>query len=114
MYKIYLTESCWCTGFNSVFGNITKTETGKECQKWSEQYPHAHSQEGAENHCLVNTHYGPWCYTTDPDTRWEVISKQSIKKNHFTFRTAEFQNVLIVWRKFLKVVKIPITIAIGK
>lgn len=59
------------------------TTTGKTCQKWTSQSPHAHSRTtsnpsyagtglGGHNYCRnpdgENT---IWCYTTDPDHRWE-------------------------------------------
>ncbi|CBY33706.1 unnamed protein product [Oikopleura dioica] len=57
------------------------TSSGRNCQKWSSQTPHNFDHEkdnyGEEtfetNFCRNpdNEPGGPWCYTTDPDTRWE-------------------------------------------
>ena len=60
------------------------TKTGKPCQSWTSQLPHAHYNTNpidfpdhnlvdAQNYC--RNPYGllsaPWCYTTDPNSRWE-------------------------------------------
>ena len=52
------------------------------CQKWTSQSPHKHSRTpenypdtglGDHNNCRNpdNGPEGAWCYTTDPDLRWE-------------------------------------------
>ena len=56
-----------------------KTMTGRTCQRWDEQSPHRHGNhkpsKGADNHNYCrnpsNTYWGLWCYTTDPNKRWE-------------------------------------------
>ena len=69
-------------------GNLSKTVSGKTCQRWDTQYPHVtntaarlaenfpdDSVEEAGNKCrnpLKNFDEGPWCYTTDEDTRFEL------------------------------------------
>ena len=69
-----------CLNPNSTYiGNIATTTTGKTCQGWKDQIPHPHSLAqhpsvlDADNKCRNpdNNVGGPWCYTTDPDTRWE-------------------------------------------
>ena len=65
-------------------GQISITERAKTCQRWDSQYPHEHTRndpsafpeevlEDAANYCRNpdNTSEGPWCYTTDPNSRWE-------------------------------------------
>ncbi|XP_070534538.1 uncharacterized protein [Ptychodera flava] len=59
-------------------GTVSTTETGLECQYWSEQTPHPHRTPKAypflkgHNYCRnLGGSNRPWCYTTDPDTRWE-------------------------------------------
>ncbi|XP_062584101.1 plasminogen-like, partial [Saccostrea cucullata] len=64
-------------------GNISVTVSGKSCQRWDSQTPHSHgyaerlpgNASEHENYCR-NPKPGmeatPWCYTMDPDTRWEL------------------------------------------
>ena len=56
------------------------TRSGRTCQAWSSQKPHAHDNTAYENpqHGLLSNYCrNPdgsdtiWCYTTDPETRWE-------------------------------------------
>lgn len=60
--------------------NVTKS--GKKCQKWTSQTPHNHDNTpdkkpnkglGDHNYCRNpnGSSDGIWCYTTDPDKRWE-------------------------------------------
>ena len=62
----------------SYLGKMNVTTSGKTCQAWSEQEPHEHSQTevGEHNHCRNpdGDSGGVWCYTTDPDKRWEYYS----------------------------------------
>jgi len=69
----------------NYMGLANSTVNGRTCQRWSEQTPQSHtyykedsefpdvSVEAAENYCRnpLSDSGGPWCYTTDPDTRWE-------------------------------------------
>nr|XP_022315053.1 apolipoprotein(a)-like isoform X1 [Crassostrea virginica] len=64
-------------------GNISVTTSGRTCQRWDRQEPHAqgygsHLPGNAslhENFCrnpLANEDATPWCYTTDPNVRYEL------------------------------------------
>jgi len=66
-------------------GCQTKTQNGKICQVWDEQYPHMHfeysesmptSGLGMHNYCRnpMATKGSIWCYTTDVDTPWEFCA----------------------------------------
>ncbi|CAC5376686.1 PLG [Mytilus coruscus] len=60
------------------FGTVRQTKNGIPCQKWSELTPHSHSYnkklKDQDNYCRNPTAPGdnfPWCYTIDPDVRWD-------------------------------------------
>uniref|UniRef100_A0A672YFE5 Plasminogen n=1 Tax=Sphaeramia orbicularis TaxID=375764 RepID=A0A672YFE5_9TELE len=62
-------------------GTKTRTKTGKTCQKWASSFPHrpnitpqSHPLADLESNFCRNPDGdsgGPWCYTTNPNTRWE-------------------------------------------
>jgi len=64
-------------------GTINVTKSGKACQKWDSTTPHFHPLTSAyrpyldgHNYCRNPEGRGerPWCYTTDPSTRWEYCN----------------------------------------
>jgi carboxylesterase type B len=78
---------------NNEFGNlpadydvtISTTKSGWTCQNWDSQSPHEHSRtpENYPFRGLVGHNYcrnpdeeddGSWCYTANPDQRWEYCS----------------------------------------
>ena len=72
-------EACWRGPTSRYDLDKSVTKSGKTCQKWSSETPHKpkHTPKDVEdldhNYCR-NPDLdlsGPWCYTTDPDTRWE-------------------------------------------
>ncbi|XP_072512606.1 plasminogen [Salminus brasiliensis] len=75
------------TGDGSTYrGTVAVTESGKTCQTWASQFPHKHSRtpdnypcKGLEQNFCRNpdTERRPWCYTTDPETRWEYCNVPS-------------------------------------
>ncbi|XP_058526707.1 plasminogen isoform X3 [Ochotona princeps] len=78
--EIYLLECKTGRGRN-YRGTVSKTRTGILCQKWNDNYPHVpkfvpeeYPAEGLEkNYCRNpdNDVEGPWCYTTDPNKRYD-------------------------------------------
>ncbi|KAL0967413.1 hypothetical protein UPYG_G00251930 [Umbra pygmaea] len=67
-------------------GTKSKTKSGKTCQRWESRFPHkpnmspsSHPKADLESNFCRNPDGdsgGPWCYTTDPDTRWETCQIQ--------------------------------------
>ncbi|XP_076105786.1 perlucin-like protein [Mytilus galloprovincialis] len=61
-------------------GKINKTRFGQKCQAWKSLAPNKHpfavKLADDEDYCRnPDTElYGPWCYTTDPGTRWEYCN----------------------------------------
>ncbi|XP_070543539.1 apolipoprotein(a)-like [Ptychodera flava] len=63
-------------------GTVSRTENGRTCQEWTEQSPHSHTRTpenypnaglGEHNYCRnPDGTSGAWCYTTDPNNRWEL------------------------------------------
>ncbi|XP_029800593.1 plasminogen [Suricata suricatta] len=81
--KIYLSE-CKTGNGKSYRGTMSKTKKGVTCQKWSDSAPHTpnyspdkYPLEGLEeNYCRNpdNDEKGPWCYTTDPNVRFDYCN----------------------------------------
>merc|ERR1712192_293656 len=57
-------------------GCATTTKSGRTCQAWASTTPHSHrfkKLRTESNNCRnPDGEPGPWCYTTDPDKRWEL------------------------------------------
>jgi len=81
-------------------GTVNVTMSGKQCQAWSANTPHKPSEgytddtfpdvsrEAASNYCRnpdESFSDGVWCYTMDPDTRWELCDVQLCGKSHVEF-----------------------------
>lgn len=57
-------------------GTLNITYLGQKCQMWSSQTPHGHGGTGVQygdvNYCRnPDGENSPWCYTVDPDRRYE-------------------------------------------
>ena len=72
---------CYYGDGRNYRGIVNVSERGIPCQSWSSQVPHEHSLlvqalpalEDAGNSCrnLGGVHNRPWCFTQDPNTRWQ-------------------------------------------
>ncbi|XP_039272402.1 plasminogen-like [Styela clava] len=98
-------ETCFATEDKgaSYRGQISITKTGRICQRWDSQTPHAHTRTTCtyalagldNNHCRNpdGEPGGPWCYTTDPNTRWEYCA---IPECSWLSNAASAQNMTLV------------------
>ncbi|CAB1340302.1 unnamed protein product [Coregonus sp. 'balchen'] len=83
--KLYLMECVNGIGMD-YRGTKSKTKSGKTCQRWASKYPHnpnitplTHPKADLESNFCRNPDgdsKGPWCYTRDPETRWETCNVQ--------------------------------------
>ncbi|XP_048124620.1 hepatocyte growth factor a isoform X1 [Alosa alosa] len=64
-------------------GPMDHTSSGRECQRWDTQWPHKHAFQPSrhpdkgltDNNCRnPSNDMQPWCYTMDPDKRWEYCN----------------------------------------
>eukprot|EP00929_Paragymnodinium_shiwhaense_P124175 TRINITY_DN9922_c0_g1_i1.p1 TRINITY_DN9922_c0_g1~~TRINITY_DN9922_c0_g1_i1.p1 ORF type:complete len:910 (-),score=122.40 TRINITY_DN9922_c0_g1_i1:321-3050(-) len=68
------------TGTGEDYRGIqSRTRGGRTCQAWAAQSPHAHTQTGEyleSNYCRNpgGTASSIWCFTTDPETRWDLCT----------------------------------------
>ncbi|XP_078658196.1 plasminogen-like [Branchiostoma floridae x Branchiostoma belcheri] len=78
--------SCQYADGASYRGTVSVTKTGKTCQRWDSQTPHEHIKTpgaypsaGLErNYCRnPDGELGVWCFTTDPNSRWELCDVPS-------------------------------------
>lgn len=69
-----------CSGLecgSDYTGTLSTTENGKTCQLWSLSDAPSTAHLGKHNFCrnpAENPGDRPWCYTTDPNTRWEYCN----------------------------------------
>ncbi|XP_004449855.1 plasminogen isoform X2 [Dasypus novemcinctus] len=81
--RMYLQE-CKTGNGKNYRGTESKTKNGVACQKWGDEFPHKpnftpdkYPTRGLEeNYCRNpdNDEKGPWCYTTDPEVRFDYCS----------------------------------------
>lgn len=74
--RIVATECTYTLTGEEYTGTVSHTKTGIPCQRWDSQTPHPHKSNHLskdENYCRnTDGSAGPWCYTMDPDVRWEI------------------------------------------
>ena len=85
MNRLLFAAACKITAKGLEYvGTLSHSGTGRTCQRWDNQSPHAHQYDdvslyleddlsAAENYCRNPSHDngGLWCYTMDPNSRWE-------------------------------------------
>ena len=86
-------------------GVESQTSSGKTCQHWTETSPHNpnaasknpanfpdDSIADASNYCRNpdSTSAGPWCYTTDPGTRWQYCDVPLCARGRINQTKAKF------------------------
>uniref|UniRef100_A0A8D2NDJ2 Kringle domain-containing protein n=1 Tax=Zonotrichia albicollis TaxID=44394 RepID=A0A8D2NDJ2_ZONAL len=77
-----LGECMQCNG-EDYRGEVSRTESGLECQRWDVQEPHMHGfilkhypgKDLKMNYCRnPDGELRPWCFTTNPNKRWEYCN----------------------------------------
>ena len=90
-------------GVGSYLGHLNTTVSGKQCQRWDEDTMHVRNvaytnpslfPEGnlslAENYCRNPDIYRTfWCYTMDPNVRWDSCNIWRCFKNNGTWYCIE-------------------------
>ncbi|KAK2144777.1 hypothetical protein LSH36_732g01030 [Paralvinella palmiformis] len=75
-----MTQECRFTTRGTEYrGYRNRTISGRQCQSWTSQYPHSHDRLTYPNAWILEENYcrniddsiEPWCYTTDPDKRFD-------------------------------------------
>ncbi|XP_021380340.1 plasminogen-like isoform X2 [Mizuhopecten yessoensis] len=72
---------CFDTANVRYMGRVSCTVGGTVCQRWDTNTPHTigavvaasiASMTTSNNWCMPIRYHRPWCYTTDPNIRWDV------------------------------------------
>merc|ERR1712216_349120 len=90
-------RDCMCAADGSDYrGEVRLTVSGKECQRWDVQSPHTHTMTPsnypnaglASNYCRNpgGAMSGPYCYTTDPNTPFELCDIPSCGSDGSEYR----------------------------
>ena len=85
IFLFCILEDCYSVA-SEYEGTTSVTAFGLQCQSWSTYSPHNHtyrdnkqfpdaSIEEAGNHCRApDGDVRPWCYTVDPNERWQFCN----------------------------------------
>ncbi|XP_074719076.1 plasminogen-like isoform X2 [Strix uralensis] len=77
------TRECMQCNGEDYHGEVSRTESGLECQHWDAQEPHMHGftlkhfpeKDLKMNYCRnPDGELRPWCFTTSPTKRWEYCN----------------------------------------
>ncbi|XP_066022960.1 muscle, skeletal receptor tyrosine protein kinase isoform X1 [Pocillopora verrucosa] len=98
-------------------GNVNVTRSGRTCQSWRSQCPHRHwripkdvaKSKNDSNLCRnpdSSAPDGPWCYTTDPNVRWEYCNVSRCPSRskelpppprRFTVKNVQTRYLILTW-----------------
>ena len=89
-------DDCVCARSEADYrGSVAKTVSGRTCQRWDRQAPHSHTRTSSNypdagldsNYCRNPDGWtGLWCYTTDPDQRWELCDIPCYARDRSDYR----------------------------
>jgi len=82
--------ACWTS---KEITKVQVTESGRRCQNWNRNYPHqvrVRPSIPSHNYCSNpdSDPQGVWCYTTDPNVRWEYCDVPRCPDQDVYLRTA--------------------------
>uniref|UniRef100_A0A4W5NUZ4 Macrophage stimulating 1 n=1 Tax=Hucho hucho TaxID=62062 RepID=A0A4W5NUZ4_9TELE len=92
-------EVCITCNGEDYRGQVDHTVSGRECQRWDQQYPHQHIYQPEkypdksldDDYCRnPDASPVPWCYTTDPDMERERL-RSSYTTNCFRGRGEDYR-----------------------
>jgi len=118
-------------GGQGYTGSVSQTVGGRQCQRWSSNSPHTPysgytdssfpdgSRAAAENYCRnpdPNYQDGVWCYTVDPDKRWELCDVPMCPATtasgiHTNFAAAMTHSVMRMETDFLRQTRLTIILS---
>ena len=106
MHFLLLEDISTCqdgTDLTRYSGKVSVTNGARTCQRWSDQSPHEHpfntsdmfpydaSVDDAGNYCRnIGGDDLPWCFTSDPKTRWQYCYEQICNGMGHVTRKPEF------------------------
>ena len=73
-------------------GTQSRSNGDYECANWNDESVHEHTfKAGNHNYCRNpdGGADGPWCYTTDPDTKWDLCPVRQCKTSANEFTNAQ-------------------------
>jgi receptor tyrosine kinase len=95
-HLIYVVD---CIRGNGRFyqGYVNVTKSGLPCQRWDSKIPHDFVRppivfpevQNSENYCrnAGGEETSPWCYTMDPDVRWQKCNIPPCGKTEFNIKS---------------------------
>lgn len=100
-----ITTVCYRDNGRYYQGTKNTTETGLACQAWESQFPHQHTRpplvfpevQNSSNYCrnAGGEERKPWCYTMDPDVRWEYCDIPSCANTSDEFDNSNGPSIIM-------------------